>query len=594
MLHAVLAGNPNVGKSTVFNALTGLRQHTGNWPGKTVETKTGLLRPSRTAMELPLSLTDLPGTYSLTGHSPEEVVAGDYLRSQPVDCVVVVCDAAALSRNLILALQIRERTSHVVVCVNLIDEGEKRGLAVDTEALSAILGCPVVPCAARQKRGLAALRAAILSVCTGTIVPTTPALSPYGTDIPAQAEAIAAMVVSQTGGGSKWDARLDRVFAGSALAYPVMAALVLLVFWLTIRGAGYLSDGLARLFDWLLPLCLHGGQWLGVPPVICSFVVEGILATLTQVVAVMLPPMAIFFPLFTLLEDLGYLPRAAFCLDRAFHGCGACGKQALTMLMGLGCNAAGVTGCRIIDSPRERKLAILTNSLMPCNGRLPMVLTLTGALVVLLGHSGHTGLQTVLVLLVLAVCTAVTGLTCHFLSHTLLRGESTTFTLELPGYRIPQWGQVLLRSFVDRTLLVLRRAVVVAAPAGAVLWCLTHCTFANGTLYQHLTTALDPIGTCFGMDGVTLTAFLLSLPAAELFLPLVLLGYGASEIVLWQCWQGSTILCVLWFTLFHWPCATTLLTIHKETGSWRMTLLSAALPTAIGLAGCLLLRALPI
>lgn len=592
MWQAVLTGNPNVGKSTVFNALTGLRQHTGNWPGKTVETKTGLLR-TRSAE---LTLTDLPGTYSLMGHSPEEVVAGDYLREHTADCVVVVCDATALSRNLILALQIRERFHRCVVCVNLIDEGEKRGIVVDTAALSTILGCPVIPCAARQKRGLDTLRQTILSVCAEKQTSAQPTYHAYGKDIPTQAEAIARTVCQVSETAFPRDTKLDHLLAGSWMAYPMMAALGIVVLWLTIRGAGYLSEALTLCFDWLLTHCMTWGTALGLPTMLCSFLVEGVLTTLTQVIAVMLPPMAIFFPLFTLLEDLGYLPRAAFCLDRAFHGCGACGKQALTMLMGLGCNAAGVTGCRIIDSPRERKLAILTNSLTPCNGRLPMVLSLTGAVVVLLSRTSTApvGLQTVAVALVLALCTGMTLLICRVLSHTLLQGENTTFAMELPCYRIPQWGQVLVRSFLDRTLLVLRRAVVVAAPAGALLWCLTHMAWQGTTWYGHITVFLDSVGQCFGMDGVILTAFILSLPAAELFLPLVLLGYGASEIVLWQCWQGSTILCVLWFTLFHWPCATTLLTIQKETGSWGLTLLSATLPTAIGLAGCLLLRALPI
>lgn len=594
MWQAVLAGNPNVGKSTVFNALTGLRQHTGNWPGKTVETKTGRMRTRNTE----LSLTDLPGTYSLAGHSPEEVVAGEYLRDHPCDCVVVVCDATSLSRNLILTLQIRERFPHCVVCVNLIDEGEKRGITVDTAALSSILGCPVIPCAARQKQGLDELQQTILAVCAGQYRNTEnePTYVAYGNDIPTRAEAIANAVCRQSKAEFGRDQKLDRFFAGSWTAYPVMAILVALVLWLTIRGAGYLSEGLTIGFNWLLSHCMTWGTELGLPSVLCSFCIEGVLTTLIQVIAVMLPPMAIFFPLFTLLEDLGYLPRAAFCLDRAFHGCGACGKQALTMLMGLGCNAAGVTGCRIIDSPRERKLAILTNSLMPCNGRLPMVLSLTGALVVLLSRQNtiSVGLQTVAVLLVLMLCTGMTLLLCRLLSHTILQGENTTFTLELPCYRIPRWGQVLVRSFLDRTLLVLRRAIVVAAPAGAVLWCLTHITWQDVTLYQQVTTALEPVGSFFGMDGVILTAFVLSLPAAELFLPLVLLGYGASELVLWQCWQGSTILCVLWFTLFHWPCATTLLTIHKETGSWRWTLLAAILPTAVGLIGCMVLGVFPL
>ena len=374
-----------------------------------------------------------------------------------------------------------------------------------------------------------------------------------------------------------------------------MALFVLVIFWLTIRGAGYLSAGLEWLFGLLLPLCRDALTTAGLPETPVSFLVDGVLATLTQVIAVMLPPMAVFFPLFTLLEDLGYLPRAAFNLDRLFCGCGACGKQALTMLMGLGCNAAGVTGCRIIDSPRERKLAILTNSLVPCNGRLPMVLFLTSALVMLLtGRNASGGLQAALLLLVLLLCTGITLALCRLLTGTILRGSPSAFTLELPSYRIPQVGQVLVRSVLDRTLLVLGRAVSVAAPAGGILWILSHISVNGGTLYQHLIRFMDPVGHIFGMDGVIVTAFVLSLPAAEIFLPLVLTGYGgngeAMEILLAHGWDGVTVLCVLWFTLFHWPCSTTILTIRKETGSWCWTAVSVVLPVLVGLAGCALIR----
>jgi len=313
----------------------------------------------------------------------------------------------------------------------------------------------------------------------------------------------------------------------------------------------------------------------------------------------MLPPMAVFFPLFTLLEDFGYLPRVAFLLDRMLAGCGACGKQALTMLMGLGCNAVGVTGCRIIDSPRERMLAMLTNCLMPCNGRLPTVLFLTAALVWLgTGKEASAGMQALLLSAVIGVCTLVTLGICRILSGTLLRGETSAFTLEMPNYRVPRVGQVLVRSVLDRTVRVLGRAVTVAAPAGGVLWFLSHMQIGGAPVLARVTAFLDPAGRFFGMDGVILTAFLLSLPAAEIFLPLVLAGYSqgtgallgsadtAATLLPSLGWNGVTFLCVLCFTLFHWPCSTTVWTLRRESGSWGWTVLAVVLPTALGLGLC--------
>ena len=361
-----LVGNPNVGKSTLFNAVTGLRQHTGNWPGKTVSAAWGRFR--RAGREF--ALVDLPGTYALDPRSPEEAVTRDFLALGGADAVVVVCDAACLERGLALVYQVRELTGRVVVCVGLLGVARRRGVTVDLEELSRALGLPAVGTSAGRRQGVEEL----LDLTAETALreeapPPLPHAEPA--EHLAAGERAAARAVRRRGDGRALDRRLDRLLTGRYTALPLLALLLLGVLWLTIVGANLPSQLLTGLFargeEGLNALwaALGAPEWLRGP------LVDGAYRVLGWVVSVMLPPMAIFFPLFTLLEDLGYLPRVAFVMDRAFQRCRACGKQALTMCMGLGCNAVGVTGCRIIDSPRERLLAILTNSLMPCNGRFP-------------------------------------------------------------------------------------------------------------------------------------------------------------------------------------------------------------------------------
>lgn len=596
-LKIALAGNPNVGKSTVFNALTGLRQHTGNWPGKTVELKTGTF----THGEYAITLVDVPGTYSLDAHSAEEEVTRDYIASGDADGVVVVCDGCLLERNLILVLQIRAICRRVIVCVNLMDEAGKKGISVDFDRLSMLLGCPVIPCAARQSEGLEELTEAMTGLDTVPSVkeciscPGCSGCAACG-DLSEKAKRIAAECVTFSGDPMKRDRLLDRIFTGKYTAYPVMGLLLALIFYITISGAGYLSDALSAGLEYINSgVC---GWLTGLLPVwLVSLVCDGLIGTTFTVIAVMLPPMAIFFPLFTLLEDSGYLPRAAYNIDRCFKACGSCGKQSLTMMMGFGCNAAGVTGCRIIDSSRERLIAILTNSFVPCNGRFSVLL----ALVALFSVRFSAGGSALVMILIVVLCTAVTLAVSRLLSVTLLKGEPSSFTLELPPYRKPRVGQVLVRSLLDRTMFVLLRAVTAAAPAGVLIWLAANIEAGGENLLTHAAAFLDPIGRLAGMDGVMMCAFLCAFPAAEIMLPLAVMGYSGGGMALGEVssmeeifaangWNDITVLCVIVFTLFHFPCSTTLITIRKETGSTKWTLFSAVLPTVIGYGGCVILN----
>ena len=595
MRRVALAGNPNVGKSTLFNALTGLRQHTGNWAGKTVATAKG----EYTFEGEEYQLIDLPGTYSLAAHSQEEAVARDYIQSGQADAVVVVCDATCLERNLILVLQVLELTGKVLVCVNLMDEAKRLGVDVDLPALSKRLGVPVVGASAGREQGLDDLRQAI-AVLVSADAPAAPERAPA--ERVTLAERYAAQVVrSAEAGRLRRQRRLDRLLTSKTTGIPLMLLLFGLVIWLTVAGANVPSALLTELFA-RIGTVLEG--WLAPAPAwLSGLLLDGVYRVTAWVVAVMLPPMAIFFPLFTLLEDLGYLPRVAFVMDHAFQKAKTCGKQCLTMCMSLGCNACGVTGCRIIDSPRERLIAILTSSLVPCNGKFPTLI----ALITLFFVGGRTGLLASLEGAALLLATLVLGvagtLACsRLLSATVLKGMPSSFALELPPFRKPRVGQVIVRSMLDRTLFVLGRAVSVAAPAGAVIWLTANVTVGDASLLTHCTGFLDPFARLFGLDGVILMAFILGWPANEIVLPVMLMAYLATgslvefddltalgQLLTQHGWTWLTACCTMLFSLFHWPCSTTCLTIYKETGSVKWTALSVALPTMMGLGLCLIL-----
>jgi ferrous iron transport protein B len=674
-----LAGNPNVGKSTVFNGLTGMKQHTGNWPGKTVATAVGVCH----GRDCDYTLVDLPGTYSLFAHSPEEEVARDFLCLESPDAVIVVCDATSLERNLNLVLQIMEVSGRVILCLNLMDEAKRKHIHISIPVLSRELGIPVVAISARKKQDLSRLTDRLDFGFSRTPLPPhsirypTPiedairviensldkvdlcglssrwlALRLLDSDeglrtglterlgedffqnpkikeatilaeqsliqagyhkeglehalvsaLIASAEQIAkrAVTVSSHTYGER-ERRFDRILTGKRTAYPIMLLFLLLIFFLTVSVSNIPSAWLSRMFFLLeqgfskLLISLRAPPWLH------DLLTEGVLRTLGWVISVMLPPMAIFFPLFTILEDAGFLPRIAYNLDRPFCRCHACGKQALTMCMGFGCNAAGVIGCRIIDSKRERLLAILTNSLVPCNGRFPALIAILSMFVIGTSSNLLSSLEVALLLTLLILLSIFATLTAtHLLSVTALRGIPSSFTLELPPFRRPQFSQVIIRSVFDRTLFVLGRAAAVAAPAGLIIWIMANVTVGELSLLSHGAAFLDPFASLLGMDGIILIAFILGFPANEIVIPIILMGYlstgsltelsGLSqmrEVLVANGWTSATAVSVLLFFLFHWPCSTTLATVKKETGSWRWTLLAAILPTAIGMLACMI------
>lgn len=655
-----LAGNPNTGKSTLFNTLTGLKQHTGNWSGKTVGRAEGRFRLG----EREAVLVDLPGIYSLFSAGAEEACARDFLAFGDGDAVAVVLDASSLERHLPLALQVMELMPRCVLCLNLADEAEKKGIDIDGEKLSALTGVPVVKTAARTGRGLSDLTAALEQVmkqepqvihtpfheellpdfaqllaegerllpesktrpllldlvweeteellqaaengetlrqwknkCMACFAGEGDGLAAYqkrrSLQFQKRGEVLAAAVCKKEKTGMDGTARMDRLFLRKRTGVPLMLLLLVLVFWITAVGANVPSQWLMSAFTQL------GAEWRsalvawGSPAWLESLLMDGVFLTVSWVVSVMLPPMAIFFPMFTLLEDCGLLPRIAFQLDGLFRRAGAHGKQALTLCMGFGCNAAGVTACRIIDSPRERLIAILTNNFVPCNGRFPTILLLSAVFL----SAGKPWLAGFALFFVVGLSVGMTLLVSFFLSRTVLRGMPSAFVLELPPFRRPQIGQVLLRSLLDRTIFVLGRAITAAAPAGALIWMLQHVTVGNGTLLTQIAAFLEPLGGLMGLSGPILMAFLLGLPANEIVLPILLMFYSQSGMLMEggaqtgamlaaNGWTWTTAVCAILFSLNHFPCATTLQTIRKETGSCKWTAVSFLLPTAVGIFLC--------
>ena len=662
-LKITLAGNPNVGKSSIFNILTKENQHTGNWIGKTVETKKGEFIHNNNKYEI----YDLPGTYSININSKEEEVARDAIIFDNYDLIVIVIDSTSFERNLNLVFQILEYTNKVLLCINLIDEAEKIGIDIDTDRLSKILNINTVKTSARKKIGIDELKDKIelsinnkydnkfiikynekieegiklieeeiecdynkrwisIKMLENDKNLITKLKNKYNIKninkidiIKKEIEQdktideqiidsyyklekdISKKVLTKKHDKTlKYRDKIDEILTNKLTGIPIMFLLVMLIFYITIVFANYPSSLLFDMFNFFEDKLLLLFNYINIPDIITLPLINGVYKTLTWVVSVMLPPMAIFFPLFSLLEDLGYLPRIAFNLDGVFAGVNTCGKQSLTMMMGFGCNAVGVTNARIIDNKKQRLIAILTNNFVPCNGRFPMIIS-----IITMFLATNSFIKTSYLLMFIMLSFIVTLLVSYVLSKTILINEESSFTLELPPYRKPNIIKTIIRSFKDKTLKVLKRAVAVSIPAGLIIYLFANTNIGNITILNYINNFLDPLGQLIGLDGVILTGFLLGFPANEIVIPIIIMTYMNTgvitdidnlnilkELFVNNGWTYKTAICTIIFSLLHFPCSTTLITIYKETKSKLWTIISFILPLLIAITFCLLINLL--
>ncbi len=662
----LLSGNPNVGKTSIFNILTGMHQHTGNWTGKTVATQIGKIKNKKEFV-----IVDLPGTYSLLSMSDEEILSRDTILFDNAYKIVIVVDSCFLERNLNLVLQILEISKNAILCLNMEDELERKKIIIDKEKLSEILDIPVVFCSAKNKTGFSELvdsfeyekisdfktdygdyletlisdfipiigldsiyninkRFIALKLLEGDKSIVESIYNRFGINILSkevneylrninfeevrriislkineECERISQITVKYNEKDiNEKSRRIDKIITSKIWGIPISIVMLILIFYITIVLANYPSKFLGFIFNEIEDVLLKIVLYFKVAKFIYEPLLFGIYRTVGWVVSVMLPPMTIFFALFSLGEESGFLPRIAFNFDKVFKCCKTHGKQILTMCMGFGCNACGVIGSRIIDSPKDKIISILTNNFVPCNGRFPLIISIISMFFI---SSTNNKLMASIILSVLILFSIFISLIIsRILSSTILKGIPSHFNLELPMYRKPRIFNVILRSIIDKTLYVLGRAVKVALPAGLIIWMFANISINNITILSYITNFLDPFAKLIGLDGIILFAFVLALPANEILLPIILMGYlstgSINEIsslnqikttLINNGWTIMTALSVCIFSLMHFPCATTLLTIKKEIGiKWMVY--AFLIPTITGIIILYILNSLTI
>ena len=639
---ACFIGNPNVGKSTIFNILTNKTQHTGNWTGKTVENEVGEFTYKNILWEV----IDLPGTYSLIGESKEEKIASQYIQEEDYDIAVVVLDATNLERSIEILLEVLDIKTNVIACLNLFDEAQKRNITIDVSKLKNKLNLPIITTNAKEKKGIEELCETMNKFIEHTHYPIIPKHTPkienylqwaieyiekpltYLTnnktlkekeknaklnfyrksltriDLLESYHEFGTQLLSDVIDRTQEKEKKEDHFWNTLLTNPIsgfvtMLLMLFIILWLTIYLSNIPSSWLFNFFEHLELLLFNALSFL--PDSILNPLLLGGYRTLYWVVSVMLPPMLIFFPLFALLEDYGLFPRIAFNLDKPFAKCGSCGKQSLTMCMGLGCNAVGVTSTRIMESKKMRILSILTNVFMPCNGRFPAMICVINMFFVT-DHSFLGSMTSSLILLaIILLGIFLTWIVTKILNHFLLKEEKSMFILELPSFRKPKIIGTILHSWKERAIPVLKRAMLVSFPAGILIYFVANINIGEITILERLYNLLNPFGLLIGVDGIILLSFLLGIPANEIVIPILLLCYTNSgslieyesieslrQILIVNGWTTLTAINFLLLCLCHFPCATTLLTIKKETQSTFYAILAFLIPTLIGIGLCFL------